>query len=110
MTSLTVRYDPRCGLCCAVASWIAREPQLVPIVCVAADGDVAELAVTADTGEIWSGDDAYVMVLWALARYRQWAYRLGSPAMRSTARTLFKTLSAYRGSISCALSLPAEVS
>src|SRR6185295_2782669 len=101
MTSLTVRYDARCGLCCAVASWIDRQAQLVPVACVPATGDVVEMAVVADTGEEWSGDDAWVMVLWALARYRHWAYRLANPSMRSTARALFKTLSAYRGPISC---------
>src|SRR5689334_15328807 len=98
MTSLTVRYDARCGLCCAVAAWIARQPQVVPVICEPSR-DADEIMVTADTGEIWSGDDAWVMVLWALARHRHLAYRLASPALRPTARALFKTLSDYRGSI-----------
>ena len=37
------------------------------------------------------------MVLWALAEYRHWSYRLASPLLLPTARALFATLSAYRG-------------
>src|SRR5262245_26817273 len=109
MTSLTVSYDARCGLCCAVVRWIAEQPQLMPVTAVASRSGADEMTVTADSGEIWNGDDAWVMVLWALARYRSMAYTIASPALRSTARNLFRTLSAYRGSISCALSLPSEV-
>src|SRR6185503_20722771 len=82
VTSLTVAYDAECGLCCAVAAWVSRQPQLVPVTCVPAGRDADELTVTADSGECWSGDDAWVMVLWALARHRHAAYRLASPALR----------------------------
>jgi len=109
MTTLTVFYDRRCGLCRAVVDWIAGQPQIVPLVCTPKADGQDELEVAADTGERWSGDDAWLMVLWALADYRPWAYRLASPLVRPTARALFATLSAYRGSISCALGLPAEV-
>ena len=108
MTSLTVAYDSRCGLCCAVAAWVRRQPQLVPVICVPAHETTDELTVTADSGDCWSGDDAWVMVLWALSTHRHTAYRLANPSLRPTARALFKKLSAYRGSLSCALNLPAE--
>jgi hypothetical protein len=108
MNALTVGYDARCGLCCAVIDWIGRQPQIVPLVCQPKADAETDLEVAADTGERWRGDDAWVMVLWALAGYRQWAYRLASPVVRPTARALFATLSAYRGSISCAFGLPAE--
>lgn len=110
MTHLTVEYDPRCGLCCAIKRWVQRQPQLVPVTCVAQpDGRPSgELRVIADSGEFWSGDAAWVMVLWALADYRHWAYRLASPALLPTARTLFSTLSAYRGTLSCRFGLRAE--
>lgn len=106
MTRLTVFYDPRCGLCCAVRDWITRQPQLMAVECrqkPKATND--ELVVLADSGEFWSGDSAWLMVLWALADYRAWAYRLASPALLPTARTLFAGLSAYRGSLSCRLGL-----
>lgn len=107
MTRLTVFYDARCGLCCAVRSWLVRQPQLLPLECrpkpQATDDD--ELVVVADSGEMWSGDSAWLMVLWALAEYRHWSYRLASPMLLPTARTLFATLSEYRGSLSCRLGL-----
>jgi predicted DCC family thiol-disulfide oxidoreductase YuxK len=108
MSTLTVFYDGRCGLCQALVGWIGRQRQLVPVICAAKPDDEHDLVVTADTGERWAGDDAWVMVLWALAEFRPWAYRLAEPALRPTARVLFKTLSAYRGPIACALGLSAE--
>jgi predicted DCC family thiol-disulfide oxidoreductase YuxK len=114
MKSLTVEYDGRCGLCCAMTSWLRRQPQLVRLTCVPADHRGAagktDLVVTADTGEVWTGDEAWLMVLWALSDYRHWAYRLASPALLPLARTMFAKLSAYRGSLSCALDLSPEVS
>ncbi len=108
MTRLAVYYDARCGLCCAVRDWIGRQPQLVAVDCLPkTDGD-DELLVLADTGEMWAGDSAWLMVLWALRDYRQWAYRLGSPALLPTARTVFATLSDYRGALTCRLGLTPE--
>jgi predicted DCC family thiol-disulfide oxidoreductase YuxK len=141
VTRLTVFYDARCGLCCAVRSWLSRQPQLIPLDCrpksargrgerpfdslrslrvvpSEVDGreqgekpamDADELVVVADSGEVWSGDSAWLMVLWALTEYRQWSYRLASPLLLPTARTLFATLSEYRGSLSCRLGLKPEV-
>jgi predicted DCC family thiol-disulfide oxidoreductase YuxK len=116
VTRLTVFYDARCGLCCAVRTWLARQPQLMPLDCrpKGARGpskgeqphtDDDDLVVVADSGEVWSGDSAWLMVLWALAEYRSWSYRLASPMLLPTARALFATLSEYRGSLSCRLGL-----
>jgi len=108
MTALTVYYDARCGLCCAVRDWIARQPQLVPVRCEPASGPTDELVVAADSGEVWSGDSAWLMVLWALAEYRSWSYRLASPSLLPIARQMFATLSKYRGTLSCGLNLNAR--
>lgn len=105
MTSLTVFYDARCGLCCAVRDWLGRQPQLVPLECRPKSDGVDDLVVTADTGETWAGDSAWLMVLWALSAYRTLSYRLASPALLPAARRLFAELSAYRGAISCSLGL-----
>jgi len=110
MTRLTVFYDARCGLCCAVRDWIGRKRQLLPLDFRPADaGGSDELTVRADSGEIWTGDSAWLMVLWALADYRTWSYRLASPLLLPTARGMFATLSAFRGPISCRLGLKPEV-
>lgn len=108
MTSLTVFYDARCGLCCALRDWIGRQRQLVRVDCRPAQAGVEDLSVVADTGETWTGDSAWLMVLWALADYRAWSYRLASPLLLPTARTLFAQLSKYRGSLSCTLGLVPE--
>ena len=108
MTNLTVFYDSRCGFCCAVRDWIARQRQIVPVLCRPNTGGTDELLVVADTGEVWAGDAAWLMVLWALDEYRAWALRLASPALLPVARRLFKTVSGYRGELSCRLGLPSE--
>ncbi len=105
MTRLTMFYDGRCGLCCALRDWIGRQRQLVPVECEPKSDDQNDLIVVADSGEVWSGDSAWLMVLWALADYRHWAYRLASPALLPTARRVFAQVSAYRGAISCQLGL-----
>ena len=108
MTRLTVFYDARCGLCCAVRDWLGRQAQLVPLDWRPKPDGVDDLVVVADTGETWAGDSAWLMVLWALERYRSLAYRLAGPALLPTARRLFAELSAYRGAISCSLGLEAH--
>jgi predicted DCC family thiol-disulfide oxidoreductase YuxK len=108
MTRLTVFYDPRCGLCCAVRDWIARQPQILPIVCRPKCDADDELVVAADSGEVWSGDAAWLMVLWALHKYRTWALRLSSPTLLPVAKQLFRMVSGYRGELSCQLGLAPE--
>jgi hypothetical protein len=109
VTSLIVFYDARCGFCCAVRDWIGRQRQIVPIVCRPKDDAMDELVVVADSGELWSGDAAWLMVLWALAEYRDWSYRLSDPLLLPAARSLFARLSRYRGALSCGLGLSADV-
>ena len=104
MNSLTVFYDDRCGLCVAVRDWLRTQRQLVPLEFrPKADGD--DLVVRADSGEVWEGDTAWLVILWALAKYRPAANRLASPALLPIARRMFATLSGYRGAISCKLGL-----
>ena len=110
MTSLTVFYDPRCGLCCAARDWIAHQRQILPVVCRPKTGGTDELVVVADTGEVWSGDASWLMVLWALDEYRSWALRFARPTLLPVAKRLFKMVSGYRGDLSCRLGLAAEPS
>ena len=109
MRTLTVYYDARCGLCCATRTWIERQKQLVKVECVPASEPGAELIVIGDDGSIWEGDAAWIIVLWALRDYRQWAHRLSAPSMLPMARAMFARLSEYRGTLSCALDLQPEI-
>jgi predicted DCC family thiol-disulfide oxidoreductase YuxK len=105
MTRLTVFYDGQCGLCCAVRDWVARQDTFLPVEWRPKPDDMEELVVVADSGEMWSGDTAWLMVLWATVDYRDWSYRLASPALLPAARTMFAQLSKHRGAISCGLGL-----
>jgi hypothetical protein len=104
VTRLVVFYDARCGLCCAVRDWIARQRQLIPVECRPKREDMDELMVVADSGEFWTGDAAWLMVLWALADYRLWSYRLSSPSLLPTSRMFFAKVSKYRGALGCVVS------
>jgi predicted DCC family thiol-disulfide oxidoreductase YuxK len=108
MTRLTVLYDTRCGLCCALHDWIGRQPMLIPLDCRPTPEPTDDLLVVADTGEAWAGDSAWLMVLWALREYRHLSYRLAGPAFLPLARRAFALVSKYRGSLSCSLGLTAE--
>ena len=71
--------------------WIGRQRQLVPVELPARNlADMDELVVVADTGEVWSGDTAWLMVLWALVEYRDWSYRLADPLLLPTARSVLR--------------------
>ena len=104
MNALIVFYDARCGLCCAVRDWIGRQRQLIPVECRPKSPDMDELVVVADTGEVWSGDTAWLMVLWALADYRDWSYRLADPLLLPDGADASSRASrGYRGALSCVL-------
>ena len=108
MNALVVYYDSRCGLCLAVRDWIGRQRQLIPVECRPKSPDMDELVVVADTGEVWSGDTAWLMVLWALVEYRDWSYRLADPLLLPTARSFFARVSRYRGALSCVVGRTAD--
>lgn len=97
---LTVLYDAECGLCRALSGWLARQPQLVPLDLVPAASDaaralfpgldhgltLAEITVVGDSGQLYRGADAWVVVLWALREHRPLAHRLSTPSGRRLAR------------------------
>ncbi|MBM3786803.1 MAG: DUF393 domain-containing protein [Acidobacteria bacterium] len=100
MTALNVYYDARCGLCVTLARWIAGQRQIVPLRCIPKTEGVDDLVITADTGEYWRGEAAWLMAIWALAETRPWAYRLSSPGLLPMARQMFATLSENRALLS----------
>ena len=115
---LWVIYDPKCGLCSRVKEWIGAQPALVPLELLAADSmetkskfpqvPAGELAVIGDTGEVWLGNRAWLVCLWALRDYRDWAVRLSSPVLMPVARQAFASISSNRAAISKLLGLPSE--
>lgn len=114
MPKLTVLYDPRCGLCRRAHGWLAEQPKLVELRFVPCNSDEArwrypqldhavtekDLTVVSDDGEVYFGPKAWLMVLWSLARYREWSYRLSSPELLPTTRRVVSVISQSRYQIS----------
>lgn len=117
MRYLTVLYDPKCGLCRRVHGWLADQPKLVELVLVPIYSKEAQyrfprlnhsltgrdLTVITDKGGVYFGAKAWLMVLWALERYREWSYRLATPELMPTVRKIFSTISQNRYQISSRL-------
>jgi len=108
MKRLRVYYDERCGLCTSLVGWIGKQRQLVPIECAPKPAGQTDLAVLSESGEVWTGDSAWLIVLWALDEYRDWSYRLARPELLPLARQAFATISKNRAQLSSWLGLKAD--
>jgi predicted DCC family thiol-disulfide oxidoreductase YuxK len=110
MNSLTVLYDPDCGLCRRSHAWLAEQAKIIELVFVACQSNEArrrypqlnhqltkkDLTVISDDGAVYFGPKAWLMTLWALARYREWAYRLSTPELLPTTKRVVSTISQNR--------------
>jgi len=115
---ITVVYDATCGVCTNAKDWINRQDALVGLEFVPLDSRKArarfpnlpagELAVIADTGEVWLGTHAWVVCLWALRDYRDLAVRLTNPLLVSMAREAYMAVSSNRYALSRLLKLRSE--
>jgi predicted DCC family thiol-disulfide oxidoreductase YuxK len=119
MLALTVLYDPDCGLCRRAHEWLAEQAKLVDLSFVPCASDEArrrypqlnqaltkqDLTVIGDHGAVYFGPKAWLMVLWALARYRDWSYRLAAPELLPTTRRVVSLISQNRYQISRATGL-----
>lgn len=106
---LTVLFDMTCAVCRRCRNWLAAQPAYVELELLAADSPEAdarygnlpwrgsELVVADDAGHVWVGPAAFLMCLWALRDWRQWSYRLSSPALAPLAERFFIALSKHRG-------------
>ncbi len=114
MATLTLLYDPNCGLCRRVHEWLESQPKLVALRLVPVKSEEArkrfpqldyeptanDLTVISDEGAVYFGSKAWLMVLWALCRYREWSYRLASPELLPTVRRVVSLISEHRYQIS----------
>ena len=110
MFALTVIYDPECGLCRRAHEWLAEQRKLIELVFVPCQSEEArrrfphldheltakDLTVISDQGAVYVGPKAWLMVLWALCQYREWAYRLASPELLPTTRRVVSLISQNR--------------
>lgn len=112
---LTVIYDDQCELCVRCARWLSNQPTLVELRCVPSSepdvydlyGDLPwyrlELMVTTDSGRAWVGSDAFVMCLWATARWRATSFTLSRGSLSHTVEAFVHALSSGRSVVSSML-------
>lgn len=110
---LTVLYDQDCPLCAFVRGWLARQRQLVPLDLVPAgspeardrypeldhDATLREITVVGDAGQVYQGQAAWVVCLWALSDHRPMSHRLSGPAGAPFARAALLAAAKYRQAI-----------
>lgn len=105
---LTVLYDERCPFCLRCRDWLLGQPCLVDVRLLPAGAPAVrerygafpllgdELAVFDERGHGWVGGAAFLMCLWATARYRSWSYRLARPLFAPYAERFFRFVSSRR--------------
>lgn len=118
MNKLYVLYDPKCELCCRLRNWILVQRSWIRLALVEQGSEKAkrffpdldqiatkeDLAVISDEGAVYLNDRAWIMVLYAMVEYRDWAARLTHPLLMPLARQAFAALSKNRHFISNMLS------
>jgi predicted DCC family thiol-disulfide oxidoreductase YuxK len=114
MLTLTLLYDPECGLCRRVQGWLAEQPKLIELRMIPIKTEAArrrypqlnhdltreDLTAISDEGAVYFGSKAWLMVLWTLSGYREWAYRLATPELLPTTRKVVSLISQHRYQIS----------
>jgi len=110
MQKLYVLYDPKCELCCRLKDWLQAQRSWIGLQAIAAGSPTArklfpeleqiagqnDLAVISDEGAVYLNDRAWIMVLYALEEYRDWAARLTHPLLMPLARQAYAALSRNR--------------
>ncbi len=110
MQKLYVLYDPKCELCCRLKDWLMEQPSWIALEVIPAGSEKArkmfpqleqiasqnDLAVISDEGAMYLNDRAWIMVLYALEEYREWAARLTHPLLMPLARQAYAALSSNR--------------
>ena len=110
MEKLYVLYDPNCELCCRLKNWILAQRSWIAMAVLEQGSEKAkrlfpeldriatkdDLAVISDEGAVYLNDRAWIMVLYAMVEYRDWAARLTHPLLMPLARQAFRALSKNR--------------
>lgn len=118
MQKLYVLYDPKCELCRRLKDWILVQRSWIGLAVLEAGSEKArrlfpelesiagkdDLAVISDEGAVYLNNRAWIMVLYAMVEYRDWAARLTHPLLAPLARQAFVTLSKNRHRLSSWLS------
>jgi predicted DCC family thiol-disulfide oxidoreductase YuxK len=118
MQKLYVLYDAKCEICRRLKDWILVQRSWLGIAVLEAGSEKArrlfpeleqiatkdDLAVISDEGAVYLNNHAWIMVLYALVEYRDWAARLTHPLLAPLARQAFAALSRNRHRLSSLIS------
>jgi predicted DCC family thiol-disulfide oxidoreductase YuxK len=111
---LYVLYDPKCELCERLKDWLLIQRTWLGLCMVPAGSEKAQtmfpelqqvascndLVVVSDDGQVYLNNSAWIMTIYALEDYREWAYRLAHPVIAPFARQAFEMISKNRHTIS----------
>ncbi len=114
MEKLYVLYDPKCELCERLKDWLLVQRSWLGLCMVPAGSDKAkamfpeldqvatcnDLVVISDEGQVYLNNSAWIMAIYALEEYRDWAYRLAHPLVLPFVRQAFATISRNRHAFS----------
>jgi predicted DCC family thiol-disulfide oxidoreductase YuxK len=114
MERLYVLYDPKCQLCERLKDWLLTQRSWIGLCMVPAGSEKArkmfptleevatpsDLVVVSDEGQVYLNDRAWIMTMFALEEYRDWACRLTHPLLMPLARQAFATISRNRHAFS----------
>jgi predicted DCC family thiol-disulfide oxidoreductase YuxK len=114
MKRLFILYDADCALCRRIRVWLGRQPTYVPLSFVPLQSTEAQcrfpelkdlrpadqLVVISDEGQVWRGESAWIIILWAMREYREWSQRLAQPIFRPLAAKFCSAVSENRHSLS----------
>lgn len=123
MKTLTIFYDPRCGLCAKFRNWLETQPKRVNIQFTDFRSEEAsrkfpgllelgaerDVVVLADDGRWWQGTAAWLTCLWATREYRDWAFRMAAPALLPFVKKAVQLLSENRLTLSRLMKLQTDV-
>ena len=114
MKTLTIFYDPHCGLCAKFRLWLEAQPRWVAVEFLSYDSAAAaerfpgllakgadrDVVVLADDGRWWQGTAAWLTCLWTTCEYRAWSFRLAAPVFQPLVKKAVHLLSENRFTIS----------
>jgi predicted DCC family thiol-disulfide oxidoreductase YuxK len=114
MERLYVLYDPKCELCERLRDWLLVQRTWLALCMVPAGCEKAQkmfpelkeiatcndLVVVSDDGQVYLNNSAWIMALYALEEYREWACRLAHPMIAPFVRQAFEMISKNRHAIS----------
>lgn len=114
MKRLYLLYDENCELCKRLKDWLLGKACWIDLRVLPAGSDssrtmfpglerianASDLVVVSEAGEVYLNNHAWIMCLYALEEYRDWAVRLASPLLQPLARQAWEMLSKNRAAIS----------